>query len=100
MYQASSEVKFSMCCSTQASSAALVLLLLLGHQSLAMAPGDEDDVCGVPEYPVYFRVLMDSWRYRRLLPPEGGGSSTAAPWTTNRVSCVKQTVSLANRTVS
>ena len=83
-----------MCCSTQASSAALVLLLLLG-QSLAMAPGDEDDVCGVPNYPVHFRVLMDSWRYQTLLPPESG-----APWTTNGVSCVKQTVSLANRTVS
>ena len=87
MYQASSEVKFSMCCSTQASSAALVLLLLLGHQSLAMAPGDEDDVCGVPEYPVNFRVLMDSWRYQRLLPQYEDDS--AAPWTTHGVSCAQ-----------
>ena len=84
--RASSEVKFSMCCSTQASSVALVLLLLL-CQSLATAPGDEDDVCGVPEYPVYFRVLMDSWRYQRLLPQYEGDS--AAPWTTNRVSCAQ-----------
>ena len=74
----------------QSLSVGLLMLLLLG-QSLAVAPGDEDDVCGILKYPVHFRVLMDSWRYQRLLP-----QNSAAPWTTNGVSCVKQ----ANRTVS
>ena len=57
-----------------------LLLLLLG-QSLAMAPGDEDDVCGVLKYPVHFRVLMDSWRYQKLLPPESGDTTVSA-WAT------------------
>ena len=48
-----------------------VLLLLLG-QSVAMAPGDEDKKCQVPEYPsVRVKVLMDSWRYQTLLGEDG-----------------------------
>ena len=45
----------------------VVLLLLLLGQSEAMAPGDEDERCPVPEYPVNVKVLMDSWRYQTLL---------------------------------
>ena len=48
----------------------LSLLLLLG-QSVAMAPGDEDERCPVPEYPVNVKVLMDSWRYQTLLGEDG-----------------------------
>ena len=48
-----------------------LLLLLLG-QSVAMAPGDEDERCPVPEYPsVRVKVLMDSWRYQTLLGEDG-----------------------------
>ena len=47
-----------------------LLLLLLG-QSVAMAPGDEDERCPVPEYPVNVKVLMDSWRYQTLLGEDG-----------------------------
>ena len=43
-----------------------LLLLLLG-QSLAVAPGDEDGECPVPQYPVSVKVLMDSWRYHTLI---------------------------------
>ena len=49
----------------------LSLVLLLG-QSVAMAPGDEDKKCQVPEYPsVRVKVLMDSWRYQTLLGEDG-----------------------------
>ena len=49
----------------------LFLLLLLG-QSVAVAPGDEDERCPVPEYPVSVKILMDSWRYRTLIAEDGG----------------------------
>ena len=49
----------------------VVLLLLLLGQSLAVAPGDEDERCPVPEYPVKVKVLMDSWRYQTLLGEDG-----------------------------
>ena len=49
----------------------VVLLLLLLGQSVAMAPGDEDERCPVPEYPVNLKVLMDSWRYQTLLGEDG-----------------------------
>ena len=37
-------------------------------QTLAVAPGDESGECGVPDYPVNIKVLLDSWRYQTLLP--------------------------------
>ena len=49
------------------ASVVLLFLLLLG-QSVAVAPGDEDGECPVPQYPVSVKVLMDSWRYHTLLP--------------------------------
>ena len=52
-----------------------LLLLLLG-QSVAKAPGDEDERCPVPEYPVNVKVLMDSWRYQTLLGEEGIWTAT------------------------
>ena len=55
---------------------ALLLFVLLG-QTLAVAPGDESDECGVPDYPVNIKVLLDSWRYQTLLANE-----TEAVWTT------------------
>ena len=55
-----------LCWSIQAS-VVLLFLLLLG-QSVAVAPGDEDGECPVPQYPVSVKVLMDSWRYHTLLP--------------------------------
>ena len=56
----------------------LSLLLLLG-QSVAMAPGDEDEKCPVPEYPsVRVKVLMDSWRYQTLL-----GEDEDSVWSAN-----------------
>ena len=55
----------------------LSLLLLLG-QSVAMAPGDEDEKCPVPEYPsVRVKVLMDSWRYQTLLGEDGNSVWTS-----------------------
>ena len=60
---------------------AAMLLLLLGH-TLAVAPGDESDDCEVPDYPVNIRVLLDSWRYQTLLPPENDDTTTNAVWTT------------------
>ena len=60
---------------------AAMLLLLLGH-TLAVAPGDESDDCEVPDYPVNIRVLLDSWRYQTLLPPENDDTTTNAAWTT------------------
>ena len=51
-----------------------LLLLLLG-EAVAIAPGDEDAGCPVPEYPVNVKVLMDSWRYQTLLG-EGVWSAT------------------------
>ena len=59
-----------------------LLLLLLGH-TLAVAPGDESDDCEVPDYPVNIRVLLDSWRYQTLLPPENDDTTTNAAWTTH-----------------
>ena len=56
------------CVGLQASVVLLFLLLLLGGQSVAVAPGDEDGECPVPQYPVRVKVLMDSWRYHTLLP--------------------------------
>ena len=56
----------------------VVLLLLLLGQSVAMAPGDEDERCPVPEYPVNVKVLMDSWRYQTLLLGEDGDSVWSA----------------------
>ena len=54
-----------------------LLLLLLG-QSVAVAPGDEDVRCPVPEYPVKVKVLMDSWRYHTLIAEnDGNGVWTA-----------------------
>ena len=50
----------------------LLLLLLLLGQSVAVAPGDEDVRCPVPEYPVNVKVLMDSWRYHTLIAEDGG----------------------------
>ena len=49
------------------ASVVLLFLLLLGGQSVAVAPGDEDGECPVPQYPVHVKVLMDSWRYYTLL---------------------------------
>ena len=54
----------------------VVLLLLLLGQSVGMAPGDEDERCPVPEYPVNVKVLMDSWRYQTLLGEEGVWTAT------------------------
>ena len=50
------------------ASVVLLFLLLLGGQSVAVAPGDEDERCPVPQYPVHVKILMDSWRYHTLLP--------------------------------
>ena len=62
-----------------------MLLLLLGH-TLAVAPGDESDDCEVPDYPDNIRVLLDSWRYQTLLPPENDDTTRTtklnAIWTT------------------
>ena len=49
-------------------------------QTLAVAPGDESVGCGVPDYPVNIKVLLDSWRYQTLLA--GDDSETEAVWTT------------------
>ena len=49
------------------ASVVLLFLLLLGGQSVAVAPGDEDERCPVPQYPVHVKVLMDSWRYHTLI---------------------------------
>ena len=57
----------------------LSLFVLLG-QTLAVAPGDESGECGVPDYPVNIKVLLDSWRYQTLLA--GDDSETEAVWTT------------------
>ena len=46
-------------------------------QTLAVAPGDESDECGVPDYPDNIKVLLDSWRYQRLLGP----NDTMPVWT-------------------
>ena len=54
-----------------------LLLLLLGTNILAIAPGDE---CAVPDYPVNIKVLLDSWRYQTLLEQDGV-TSNAAVWT-------------------
>ena len=56
-----------LCVGLQASVVLLFLLLLLGGQSVAVAPGDEDGECPVPQYPVRVKVLMDSWRYHTLI---------------------------------
>ena len=78
-----------MVCCCQSSTVAVytkatvaMLLLLLGH-TLAVAPGDESDDCEVPDYPVNIRVLLDSWRYQTLLPPENGDTTTTV-WTTSK----------------
>ena len=55
-----------LCVGLQAS-VVLLFLLLLGGQSVAVAPGDEDGECPVPQYPVHVKVLMDSWRYHTLI---------------------------------
>ena len=57
----------------------LSLLLLLG-QSVAIAPGDEDERCPVPEYPVNVKVLMDSWRYQTLLGEDEDTDNNRATW--------------------
>ena len=49
------------------ASVVLLFLLLLGGQSVAVAPGDEDERCPVLQYPVRVKVLMDSWRYHTLI---------------------------------
>ena len=54
----------------------VVLLLLLLGQLVAMAPGDEDERCPVPYYPVNVKVLMDSWRYQTLLGEDGVWTAT------------------------
>ena len=45
-----------------------------------IAPGDESGECAVPDYPVNIKVLLDSWRYKTLLPQDGATNS-AAVWT-------------------
>ena len=45
---------------------------------MAVAPGDEDVGCPVPEYPASVKVLMDSWRYHTLIAEDGGNGV----WTT------------------
>ena len=59
------------CVMQYAMLAPLLSLLLLLGRSVAMAPGDEDERCPVPEYPVNVKVLMDSWRYQTLLGEDG-----------------------------
>ena len=59
-----------------------LLLLLLGTNTLAIAPGDESGECAVPDYPVNIKVLLDSWRYQTLLPQDDATNS-AAMWTTD-----------------
>ena len=61
----------------------LLLLLLLLGQSVAVAPGDEDGRCPVPEYPVNVKVLMDSWRYHTLIA-EGDGNGVWIATTTGQ----------------
>ena len=67
--------------------------LLPGH-AVAVAPGDESDDCEVPDYPVNIRVLLDSWRYQTLLPPENDDTTTNAVWTTHTTKDKDNTVSL------
>ena len=50
--------------------AAFLLLLLVGH---SLALGDEDPECGQSDYPPNIRVLLDSWRYQRLLGENDDG---------------------------
>ena len=59
----------------------VALLLLLLGQSVAVAPGDEDERCPVSEYSsVRVKVLMDSWRYQTLLGEDGD-----SVWTTENL---------------
>ena len=60
----------------------LLLLLLSLRDTLAVAPGDEYDGCEVPDYPVNIKVLMDSWRYQKLLAQNNATSDNTAVWTT------------------
>ena len=58
---------------------------------MAVAPGDEDERCPVPQYTVRVKVLMDSWRYHTLLPGEHGECNTPV-WTTNGTDPVSYTL--------
>ena len=61
---------------------------------MAVAPGDEDERCPVPEYPVHVKVLMDSWRYYTLLAEDNRDQCTcnAPVWTTNGTDSVSYTL--------
>ena len=77
----------------------VALLLLLLGQSVATAPGDEDERCPVPEYPsVRVKVLMDSWRYQTLLG-EDGDSVWSANTTENQQMTVYSSSYYLTRTV-
>ena len=80
-----------LCVGLQAS-VVLLFLLLLGGQSVAVAPGDEDGECPVPQYPVSVKVLMDSWRYHTLI---AGDRRVWAATTSDRIT-PRQTVASKN----
>ena len=65
------------CVMQYAMLVSLLSLLLLLRQSETMAPGNKDERCQVPEYPVNVKVLMDSWRYQTLLGEDGDSVWTA-----------------------
>ena len=65
-------------------AAVVLLFLLLGH-TLAVAPGDEDTACGVPDYPANIRVLLDSWRYQTLLDQSADPNENPEVWTTSTI---------------
>ena len=80
-----------LCVGLQAS-VVLLFLLLLG-QSVAVAPGDEDERCPVPQYPVSVKVLMDNWRYHTLI---AGGRRVWNATTSDRRQMTPETVTSKN----
>ena len=65
---------------------AVVLLLLLLGNTLAIAPGDEYDGCGEQHYPSNIKVLLDSYRYHYLLPYHNGTITNSTVWVSDGVS--------------
>ena len=57
---------------------------------MAVAPGDEDERCPVPQYPVRVKVLMDSWRYHTLIADQC--TCNTPVWTTNGTQPVSYTL--------
>ena len=59
-----------------------------------MLTGDESGECGVPDYPDNIKVLLDSWRYQRLLGGDDNSESVAVWTTRNTESGQDEVVSL------